>query len=126
MQDDLLLVAREMHLSFESLVVIDALCLHVSLMDIHHDRSLKSILEDDSIFLASRAHIYSCSGKGVGLWMVARPFIHSFCIVHFTFISMLHFRLGLIQPLAFSLLMCECGHRLDAFGTHLACCPLGG
>jgi hypothetical protein len=22
--------------------------------------------------------------------------------------------------------MCECGHMLDAFGTHLACCLFGG
>jgi hypothetical protein len=95
-------------------------------MDIHPDTSLKFILEDDSIFLTSRAHIYSCSGKGVGLWMVVRPFIHSFCIVHFIFISMLHFRFSLIQHSTFSLLMCECGHRLDAFGTHLTCCLLAG
>jgi hypothetical protein len=32
-----------------------------------HNTSLKSILEDDSIFSASIAHIRSCLGKGVGL-----------------------------------------------------------
>jgi hypothetical protein len=37
----------------------------------------------------------------------------------------LHIHLGLIQPLASNLLMCECGHKLDAFGTHLARCPFG-
>jgi hypothetical protein len=29
-------------------------------MDFHHNTSLKSILEDDSISLTSRAHINSC------------------------------------------------------------------
>ncbi len=58
--------AKEMHLSFESLVVISALSLQVSLMSIHHDTSLRSILEDDSIFSASRVRIHFCSRKGQG------------------------------------------------------------
>jgi hypothetical protein len=59
-----------MHLSFESLVVIDTLSLYVSLMDFHHDTSFRSILEDDSISLTFKIHIHSCLGKGVGLWLV--------------------------------------------------------
>jgi len=39
---------------------------------------------------------------------------------------MLHFYFSLIQPLTFSFLMCEYAHELDAFGTHLVCCPFGG
>jgi hypothetical protein len=95
-------------------------------MDIHHDTSLKSILEDGSISSTSKAHIHFCLGKGVGLWLVFKPSIHSFRITDSTFISTLHFCFGLIQPLAFSLFMCERGHKLDTFGMHLAFYPLGG
>jgi hypothetical protein len=93
-------------------------------MDIHHDTSFKFILEDDSIFLVSKTQIHFCSGKGVGLWLVAKPSIHSFHITHFTFTS-LHFCFGLIQPSTSSFLTCECGHGLDASNTHLVRCPFG-
>jgi hypothetical protein len=96
------------------------------LVDIHHDTSLRFILEDGSISLASRAHIRSCSGKGVRLWLVVRPSIHLFRIAHSTFISTLRFCFGLIQPLASNLFMCECGHKLDTSGMHLTRCLLGG
>jgi hypothetical protein len=89
-------VVRDMYLSFESLAVIDTIRLHVYLMDIHHNTSLMFILEDDSISLASVAPICSCFGKGVGLWLVARPSICLFRIAHFTFISTLHFCLDFI------------------------------
>jgi hypothetical protein len=69
-----------MHLSFESLAIIGALSLHTSLMDIHHDTSFKSILEENSISWTFKACIHSCSSKGARLWLVAKPFIHSFCI----------------------------------------------
>jgi hypothetical protein len=64
--------------------------------------------------------------KGAGLWLIARPPIRLFHITHFTFTSTLHFCFGLIQPSTFSLFMCECGHGLDAFGMHLACCMFRG
>jgi hypothetical protein len=95
-------------------------------MDIHHDTSFRSILEDDSISLALRAHIYFCLSKGARLWLVVRPSIHSFCIAHSTFTLMLHFCLDLIQLLTSSLFMFECGYGLDTFGTHVTCCPFGG
>jgi len=60
------------------------------------------------------------------LWLVIRPSIHLFRIVHSTFTSTLRFHLGFIHPLAFSLLMCECGHKLDTFSTHLICCLFRG
>jgi hypothetical protein len=126
MQDGLPLIAKKMHLSFENLVVTDALGLQASLMDFHHDTSLRSILEDDSISSASKACIHSCSSKGVGLWLVVRSSIRSFHIAHSSFTSMLRFCFGLIQPSTFSLFTCECEHGLDAFGTHLARCPFGG
>jgi hypothetical protein len=91
-------------------------------MDIHHDTSFRFILEDDSISSTSRTCIRYCSSKGTGLWLIVRPFICSFHIAHFTFISMLHFHLSLIQPLAFSLFMCECEHGLNAFDMHLTHC----
>jgi hypothetical protein len=69
---------------------------------------------------------FSCSGKGTRLWLVARPSIHSFHIAHFTFTSVLCFRLGLVQPLAFNFLTCECGHGLDTSSMHLNRCPFGG
>jgi hypothetical protein len=115
----------EMHPSFESLVVIGASSLQATLMDIHHDTSFRSILEDDSISSTFRARIQFCSGKGVGLWLVVRPSICLFHITHIIFTLTLHFHLGLIQPLASSFLTCECGHRLDVFGTHLICCLFG-
>jgi hypothetical protein len=67
-----------------------------------------------------------CLGKGAKLWLVVKPSIRSFCITHFIFTSTLHFHFGLIEPSASSFFMCECGHRLDAFGTHLTCCPFEG
>ncbi len=106
-----------MNLSFESLAVTNALSLYESLMDIHHNTSFRSILEENSISSTSRAHICSCSGKGARLWLIFKPSI---------FISTLHFHLGLIQPLTFHLFMCEHGHGLDASGTHLTRCPFGG
>jgi hypothetical protein len=95
-------------------------------MDIHHDTSLRPILEDDSISLASRAHIHSCSGKGVRLWVIVRPSIHSVRITHFTYFSTLPFHFGLIQPSTYSIVTCECDHGLDTSGTHLARCVFGG
>jgi hypothetical protein len=123
-RDGFLPIVREMHLSFESLTII--VTLQASLMDIHHDTSLRSILKDDSNSSACGARICSCLGKGVGIWLVARLSIRSFHITHFIFTLVLHFHLGLIQPLTFSLFMCECEHELDAFGTHLVYCLLGG
>jgi hypothetical protein len=64
--------------------------------------------------------------RGHGLWLIVKPSIHSFRIVHFTFTSALHFCFNLIQPSTFSLFKCECGHGLDASNTHLTCCPFGG
>ncbi len=115
-----------MHLSFESLVVINAPSLHAYLMDIHHDTFLRSIFEDDSISSASRARIHSYSSNRVGLWLVAGFFIYLFHITHFTFTSTLHFCFGLIQPSSSSFFTCECGRMLDVFGTHLVRCPFGG
>ncbi len=126
MQYDLLCATKEMHLFFESLAIIGAPSLQASLMDIHHDTSFRSILEDDSISLTFRALTRFCQSKGAKLWLVARPFIHSFHIAHSSFTSMLHFSLDLIQPLGSTLFICECGYDLDASGTHLACCPFRG
>jgi hypothetical protein len=115
-----------MHPSFEILVVTRSLGLQASLMNIHHDTSLRSIFEDDSIFLASKACIHSCSSKGARLWLIARPSIYAFFIAHSTFTSTLCFRFGLIQPLASSLFTCEHEHDFNAFGMHLARCLVGG
>jgi hypothetical protein len=95
-------------------------------MDIHHDTSFKFILKDDSISSTFRTYICFCSGKRVGLYLIVRPSIHLFCIAHFTFTSMMHFCLGLIQPLTFNLFMCECGQRLNTSRMHLAHCLFGG
>jgi hypothetical protein len=65
-------------------------------------------------------------GKGAGLWLVPKPFIFSFCIKHFTFTLALCFRFNLIQPLAFNIFTCECGHGLDTFSTLLIHCLFGG
>jgi len=108
-----------MHLVFKSLVITNAPSLQAPLMDIHHDTSLRSILEDNSISSSLRAHIHFCLSKGARLWLVVRPFICSFHIAHSTFTSTLCFHLALIQPLTSSFLMCECWHRLDASSTHL-------
>ncbi len=78
-----------------------------------------SILEDDSISLASKAHIHSCLGKGARLWLIVKPSISLFHIAHSTFISTLCFHFNLIEPSTLNLLMCECGHKLDAFDMHL-------
>jgi hypothetical protein len=91
-------------------------------MDIHHDSSFKSILEDDSIFSSFKARICSYLRKGARLWLIVRPSICSFHITHFIFTFTLRFCFNLIQPSTFSLFTCECGHGLNTFGTHLACC----
>jgi len=85
-----------MHPSFEGLVVTNAPSLHASLMDIHHDTSLRSILKDDFISSTSRTCICFYLGKGVRLWLVAKPSIHLFRITHSTFTSTLRFHLNLI------------------------------
>jgi hypothetical protein len=64
-QDGLPSTTKDMHLSFENMAVTNALCLQTSLMDFHHDTSFRYILKDDSISLASKICIHSCSGKGV-------------------------------------------------------------
>jgi hypothetical protein len=110
-----------MHPSFESLVVTNAPGLQTSLMDIHHNTSLKSIFS--STF---KARIHFCLGKGLGLWLVVRPSICLFHIAHFTFTLTLCFCFGLIQPLASNIFMCECEHMLDISSTHLTYCPFGG
>jgi hypothetical protein len=104
-------------------VVTGALGLQVSLMYIHHDTSLKSILKNDSISLAYKVRIRSCLGKRARLWLIIRPSIRSFRITHSIFTSTLRFRFSLIQPSTSNFLTCECGHKLDAFDTH--CCPFG-
>ncbi len=95
-------------------------------MDIHHDTSFRSILEDDSISSASKTHIHFFSGKGAGLWLVIRPSICLFHIPHSTFTLAQCFHFSLIQPLTFSLFTCECGHGLGTFGTHLVYGMFGG
>jgi hypothetical protein len=119
-------IVREMHLYFECLIVIDALGLQASSMDIHHNTSFRSILEDDFISLTSRIRIHFYSGKGARLWLITKPFICSFYIAHFFFTLALRFRFDLIQPSASNLLTCECGHELDTSSTHLTRCPFGG
>jgi succinate dehydrogenase hydrophobic anchor subunit len=126
MQDGLPSVVREMHPSFKSLTITNALSLYVYLMDVHHETSLRSILEDDSISSTSRACICSCLGKGERLWLIVRPSICLFHIAHSIFILVLPFHLGLIKFLTSNFFMCECGHGLDAFDTHLICCSFGG
>jgi hypothetical protein len=119
MRDGLLIVVKEMHPSFENLVVIGAPSLQASLMDIHHNTSLKFILENGSISLASKARICSYSSKRARLWLVVKSSISLFRIAHFTFTSALRFHLNLIQPSTFCFLKCECGHKLETFNTHL-------
>jgi hypothetical protein len=63
-QDGLPLTAKEMHPSFESLEVSGAPSLQAPLMNVHHDTSLRFILEDDSISSTSKAYIRSYSSKG--------------------------------------------------------------
>jgi hypothetical protein len=63
MQDGLPLVAKVMHPSSESLIVVDTPSLQASLMDFHHDTLLRFILENDSISSTSRAHILFLFGQ---------------------------------------------------------------
>jgi hypothetical protein len=125
-QNNILPIFRKMHSSFESLTITSAPILQASLMDIRHDTSFRSILEHDLICSTFKAHICFCLGKGVGLWLIVKPFICLFRIAHFTFILTLHFHLGSIQPLTFNLFTCECGHGLNASSTHLAHCLFEG
>jgi len=63
----------EVHRCFESVIIIITLDLHAFFMDIHHNTSIKYILEDDSIFSTSRAYIRSCLGYG---WLLGHLSIH--------------------------------------------------
>jgi hypothetical protein len=56
-----------MHPFFENLAIINALGLWAFLMDIHHDTSLKFILEDNFISLVFRVRICFSLGKGARL-----------------------------------------------------------
>jgi hypothetical protein len=89
-------------------------------MNVHHDTFFRSILEDGSISLAFKVRIHSCLSKGAGLWLIVKPYIHSF-LAHFTFTLVLHFHLE-----TSTFFMCECGHGLNTYGTHLAPCPFRG
>jgi hypothetical protein len=93
-------------------------------MDIHHNTSFRSILQDDFISLTSKALICSCLSKGARLWLIVRPSISLFHIAHFIFISTLCFHL--IQLSASSFFTCECEHKLEASGTHSTYCPFEG
>jgi hypothetical protein len=64
--------------------------------------------------------------KGQGLWLIIKPFIHSFRITYSIFTLVLHFRFGLIQPSTSSFFTCECGHMLNASGMHFGRCSFGG
>jgi hypothetical protein len=64
-------------------------------MDIHQDTSFRSILEDDSISFASKARICFCLGKGVGLWLIAKPSICSFRTLYFHFNYVFSFQFDL-------------------------------
>jgi hypothetical protein len=75
---------------FESLIIIGAPILQASLMDLHHDTSLRFILEDDSISFISTAHIHFRLSKGAGLWLNVKPSIYS------SFTLVMHFCFGLI------------------------------
>jgi hypothetical protein len=85
-----------MHPSFENLAVINASSLQASLMNIHHDTSLKFILKNDSISLTSKARFHSCLNKKARLWLVVKPSICSFHITHSTFTSTLCFHFSVI------------------------------
>ncbi len=112
---------------FLSLVITNTLGLKASLMDIHHNTSLRPILKDDSISFVSRAHICFCSDKEpTRLWLIAWPSICSIYIAHFIFTLAMHFCFDLIQSLTISLIMCECEYGLNVFDTHLAHCLFGG
>ncbi len=67
-----------MHPFFENLVVTSTLGPHASLMDVHHNTSFRSILEDDSISSTSRARICFCLGKKARLWLIVK---HSYDIL---------------------------------------------
>jgi hypothetical protein len=64
MQHDFFLVVRDVHPFFYNLAIIDTLGLQAFLMNIHHNTSLESILEHDSISSSSKACICSYLGKG--------------------------------------------------------------
>ncbi len=95
-QDNFPPTIKNMNFYFESLEITNALSLHESLMDIYHNTSFRSILEEISISSTFKAHICFCLGKGAALWLIIRPPICSFHITHSIFISMLCFHLKLI------------------------------
>jgi hypothetical protein len=115
-----------MHLSFKNLAIIDILGFYASLMDIHHDTFFRSISEDDYISLTFKDYNHYCSDKRVRLWLIVKLSIHLFHVTNYTFTLTLHFHFTLIILLTSSFFMCECGHGLYTFDTHLRCCLFGG
>jgi len=66
-----------MHPSSKSLTVNGAPSLHVFLLDIHHDTSFRSILENDFITLTSKAHIYFVWARGQGYdWLLGHLYVY--------------------------------------------------
>jgi hypothetical protein len=94
--DNFPLVAREIQVSFESLVVIDSPSVQAFFMDIHHDTFHRSILEDNSISSIFKTHIHFVRTRGLNPWLIVMPSICLFHIAHFIFTSVVRFCFGLI------------------------------
>jgi hypothetical protein len=94
-------------------------------MDIHHDTSFRSVLEDDSFLMLLEPTFAFVGAKGgamVDYWAIYMYVPHRTLYFHINN----NFCLSLIQPSKSSLFMCECGHGSNASGTHLTCCPFKG
>ncbi len=98
---------RDMHPFFQNLAITSTPSLQASLMNFHHDTSLRSILENDSISSSSRAHICSCSGKG-NKAMVGCQAIYLFILHHTLYFHLsIAFSLQFDQPSTSSTFTCE-------------------
>jgi hypothetical protein len=76
-QNDLPPTTKEMHPSLENLVIIGTPNLQASLMDTHHNTSLRSILEDDFIpsTIGLAFILIQARGQGYG-WLLSHLSVH--------------------------------------------------
>jgi len=72
-----------------------------------------------------QAHLHSCVGLGVGVWLLIRLTTPTFHLSSVHFFITLHIHLGLPHPTIAHFSQFQCAHTIDNLYTHLLQCPCG-
>jgi hypothetical protein len=95
-----------------------------SILEHLHHHTFSNILFD-GIFKSLNAQILSCSGSGVGVWLIIWLISLSFQLTSLVFFTLLWIWLGLPHPSIASIYRCMCTHPIDPMGIHFLCCDHG-